>query len=135
MCRASELVYLSCVRAVCCYGLTRVLVQAIHVEVPRKIYVNCRKERGPDFGRLVKHTLPHRRPAYFLYELTMPERRFLRYTKDLARLLSDPDVEGVYETKVRCVRRRGYLFHEQIWVLGEPCICVCVCVEGGGCGV
>ncbi len=52
----------------------------------------------------MKHTLPHRRPAHFLYELTMPERRFLRYAKDLARLLSDPDVEGVYETKVRPVR-------------------------------
>jgi hypothetical protein len=91
-----------------CHLLPRVAdgapsLQPIHVEVPRKIYVNCRKERGLDFGRLVKHTLPHRRPTHFLYELTMPERRFLRYTKDLARLLSDPDVEGVYETKVQAV--------------------------------
>jgi hypothetical protein len=76
-------------------------VQAIHVEVPRKIYVNSVVDKGSEFGKLVKHTLPRRRPVHYLYELSMSERRFVRYSKDLARLMSDPTIEGVYETKVR----------------------------------
>ena len=62
--------------------------------------MNSLVAKGDDFGKLVRNTLPRRRPAHNLYELTMSERRFVRYSKNIAQLMSDPTIEGVYETKV-----------------------------------
>ncbi len=35
-----------------------------------------------------------------LYELTVDEEKYVRLSKTLSNILNDPDVEGVYESKV-----------------------------------
>ena len=43
--------------------------------------------------------MPHDRPLKALYEVQLPERKFLRNEKTLSLFLSDPQIEGVYEMK------------------------------------
>jgi hypothetical protein len=50
-------------------------------------------------GKLVKKVLPHDRPALHLYELDIPEHKYIRDEKTVDFILSDPRVEGVYESK------------------------------------
>lgn len=77
---------------------------ALQLTIPRIVYVNC---LGADAeaasielgGVQVKRDLPHGRRCHALYEVSLSERRFQRNEKALALFLSDPQVEGVYETQ------------------------------------
>ncbi|XP_020536143.1 DNA polymerase epsilon catalytic subunit A isoform X2 [Jatropha curcas] len=73
----------------------------IPITVPRVFYLNSKApitERFP--GRHVKKTLPHGRHCYNLVEVVIDEDKFRKESKKLAALLADPEVEGIYETKV-----------------------------------
>ncbi|MED6160431.1 DNA polymerase epsilon catalytic subunit A [Stylosanthes scabra] len=76
----------------------------IPVSVPRVFYLNSRSPVTEEFlGKSVKKTLPHGRQSYNLYEVSIDEVQFREASKKLAALLADPDVEGIYETKVPSV--------------------------------
>jgi hypothetical protein len=77
------------------------MVQFVKVECPRRFYVNSLVEKE-NVGRQVKLVLPRRHPVHFLYEASLSEEHFSQNSKLLSRLVSDPSIEGVYETKV-CV--------------------------------
>ncbi len=51
-------------------------------------------------GTKVQRFLPHGRPCLALYEVHVPERKFIKNEKVLNLFLADPSVEGVYESKV-----------------------------------
>uniref|UniRef100_A0A0R0HLB0 DNA polymerase epsilon catalytic subunit n=1 Tax=Glycine max TaxID=3847 RepID=A0A0R0HLB0_SOYBN len=73
----------------------------IPVSVPRVFYLNSRSDITEEFmGKRVNKTLPHGRHSYNLYEVSINEIQYGEASKKLAALLADPDVEGVYETKV-----------------------------------
>ncbi|RZB74984.1 DNA polymerase epsilon catalytic subunit A-like [Glycine soja] len=73
----------------------------IHVSVPRVFYLNSRSAITEGFmGKRVNKTLPHGRHSYNLYEVSINEIQYGEASQKLAALLADPDVEGVYETKV-----------------------------------
>ncbi|ESW04397.1 hypothetical protein PHAVU_011G091900 [Phaseolus vulgaris] len=73
----------------------------IPVSVPRVFYLNSRSPINEEFiGKRVNKTLPHGRHSYNLYEVSINEIQYGEVSKKLATLLADPDVEGIYETKV-----------------------------------
>ncbi|TKY67092.1 DNA polymerase epsilon catalytic subunit A [Spatholobus suberectus] len=73
----------------------------IPVFVPRVFYLNSRSPITEEFmGKRVNKTLPHGRHSYNLYEVSINEIQYEEASKKLAALLADPDVEGIYETKV-----------------------------------
>lgn len=77
-------------------------IQSVKLDVPRILYMNAVKDEGivAQLGKQVRKILPRRMPVYHLYEVVMPERRFLRNSKEITRLMTDPGIQGVYETKV-----------------------------------
>ncbi|KAI4322394.1 hypothetical protein L6164_022096 [Bauhinia variegata] len=73
----------------------------IPVSVPRVFYLNSKSPITEEFlGKRVSKTLPHGRHTYNLYEVTITEVQFREASKKTEALLADPDVEGIYETKV-----------------------------------
>ncbi|XP_020214340.1 DNA polymerase epsilon catalytic subunit A isoform X3 [Cajanus cajan] len=73
----------------------------IPISVPRVFYLNSRSPITEEFvGKRVNKTLPHGRHSYNLYEVSINEIQYGEANKKLAALLADPDVEGIYETKV-----------------------------------
>ncbi|KAL2328488.1 hypothetical protein Fmac_021915 [Flemingia macrophylla] len=73
----------------------------ISVSVPRVFYLNSRSPITDEFvGTRVNKTLPHGRHSYNLYEVSINEIQYGEARKKIAALLADPDVEGIYETKV-----------------------------------
>ncbi|MCO5564216.1 hypothetical protein L7F22_017874 [Adiantum nelumboides] len=88
----------------------------IPVRVPRHFFINtraCLAEGHP--GRRVSRILPHARPSFNLLEVVVEEHQFKAAGRKLAAHLADPEVEGVYETKLPLA------FHA-IMQLG--CVCV-----------
>lgn len=78
-------------------------VQSIRLSAQRTIYVNALKDDAMAGvgGKVVKKTLPRKAPVANLYEISMSERRFQRNSKEIMRMMTDPAIQGVYETKVR----------------------------------
>lgn len=73
----------------------------IPVIVPRVFYLNSKAPITEEFpGRRVNKTLPHGRQSYNLIEVILYEDQFKAEAKKLAAHLADPEVEGIYETKV-----------------------------------
>ncbi|KAF6166038.1 hypothetical protein GIB67_012935 [Kingdonia uniflora] len=73
----------------------------VTIHVPRVFYLNSKASIGEEFpGKRVNKTLPHGRSSYNLIEVILDEDQFVAESKKLAAHLSDPEVEGVYETKV-----------------------------------
>ncbi|XP_050220537.1 DNA polymerase epsilon catalytic subunit A-like isoform X2 [Mercurialis annua] len=73
----------------------------IPIIVPRVFYLNSKAPTTEKFpGRRVNKTLPHGRPNYNLVEVIIDEDKFKKESKKLAALLADPEIEGIYETKV-----------------------------------
>ncbi|KAK4854956.1 hypothetical protein QYF36_002733 [Acer negundo] len=73
----------------------------IPITVPRVFYLNSKDLKTENFpGRHVNKTLPHGRQNYNLIEVMIDEDQFREESKKLAALLADPEVEGIYETKV-----------------------------------
>ncbi|XP_048444807.1 DNA polymerase epsilon catalytic subunit A isoform X2 [Pyrus x bretschneideri] len=89
--------------------VTEGIMIKIPVTVPRVFYINSKAPIEKIFekiceeippGKDVKKALPHGRHIYHLYEAAIDEGRFRTISKKLAALLGDPEVEGIYETKV-----------------------------------
>ncbi|KAL5555227.1 hypothetical protein UlMin_037463 [Ulmus minor] len=73
----------------------------IPVTVPRVFYINSKAPLEEKFpGRRVNKTLPHGRHNYNLYEVVIDEDQFRAESKNLTALLADPEVEGIYESKI-----------------------------------
>ncbi|KAH9660041.1 DNA polymerase epsilon catalytic subunit A [Citrus sinensis] len=73
----------------------------IPITVPRLFYLNSKDPIVEKFpGRRVNKTLPHGRRSFNLIEVMIDEDQFRKESKKLAALLADPEVEGIYETKV-----------------------------------
>jgi hypothetical protein len=72
-------------------------LQKLKVVVPRVMYVNCRGREAEEAalaldGARIKRDLPHARPLGTLFEVAIPERKFIRNEKALALFLCDPQV-------------------------------------------
>ncbi|XP_010242612.1 PREDICTED: DNA polymerase epsilon catalytic subunit A-like [Nelumbo nucifera] len=73
----------------------------VPINVPRVFYLNSKAPVTEEFpGRRVNKTLPHGRPSFNLIEVITDEDEFREGSKRLAAHLADPEVEGIYETKV-----------------------------------
>ncbi|KAK6936184.1 DNA polymerase epsilon, catalytic subunit A, C-terminal [Dillenia turbinata] len=73
----------------------------IPISVPRVFYLNSKAPVTEEFpGRCVNKTLPHGRHSYNLIEVVIDEDQFMAESKKLAAHLADPEVEGIYESKV-----------------------------------
>ncbi len=69
------------------------------MHVPRIFLVNMRTPRD-DKGRRVERILPRARPCLHLYEVRQSEAEWQETSKELTHFLHEPNVEGVYETRV-----------------------------------
>ncbi|KAF3639480.1 DNA polymerase epsilon catalytic subunit B [Capsicum annuum] len=77
------------------------IMHKIPVTVPRVFYLNSKAPITEEFpGRRVNKILPHGCHSYNLIEVTIDEDQFKSESKKLAAHLADPEVEGIYETKV-----------------------------------
>ncbi|CAA7036272.1 unnamed protein product [Microthlaspi erraticum] len=77
------------------------LMLKIPLTIPRVFYINSKAPIAGNFpGKCVSKILPHGRPSYNLIEVSIQEVQFKEESKKLAALLSDPEIEGIYETKV-----------------------------------
>ncbi|XP_057955577.1 DNA polymerase epsilon catalytic subunit A-like [Malania oleifera] len=73
----------------------------IPITVPRVFYLNSKAPVTEEFpGRCVHKTLPHGHHSFNLIEVIIEEDQFRAESKKLAAHLADPEVEGIYETKV-----------------------------------
>ncbi|XP_042374345.1 DNA polymerase epsilon catalytic subunit A-like [Zingiber officinale] len=77
------------------------IMHKIPLKIPRVFYLNSKAPITEDFpGRRVKKILPHGKPNYNLIEVVITEEQFRAESKKFAALLADPEIEGIYETKV-----------------------------------
>eukprot|EP00268_Persea_americana_P026628 TRINITY_DN2608_c0_g1_i2.p1 TRINITY_DN2608_c0_g1~~TRINITY_DN2608_c0_g1_i2.p1 ORF type:complete len:2201 (+),score=389.42 TRINITY_DN2608_c0_g1_i2:181-6783(+) len=73
----------------------------VPINVPRVFYLNSKAPITEEFpGRRVNKILPHSRPTFNLIEVITDEYQFKAESRKLAAHLADPEVEGLYETKV-----------------------------------
>ncbi|GAB2214864.1 hypothetical protein Drorol1_Dr00019229 [Drosera rotundifolia] len=73
----------------------------IPLTVPRVFYLNSKAPITEEFpGRRVNKSLPHGRHTHNLIEVIIDEEQFRAESKKLAAHLADPEVEGIYETKL-----------------------------------
>ena len=103
-------------------------LHSIKLTVPRTFYVNQKTPKGKTlkylmpilenvifinlcnidnedqsqdkFWRKVQKTLPRSHPVYNLYEYKVPEEIYNAHSNELVGDLSNPDIEGIYETQV-----------------------------------
>ncbi|KAJ7294671.1 hypothetical protein O6H91_Y241800 [Diphasiastrum complanatum] len=74
------------------------------IKIPRVFYLNTHVLTTEDYlGKRVVRVLPHGHPCSHLIEVTIEEEQFKAAGRKLAAHLSDPEVEGVYETKMPLV--------------------------------
>ncbi|EOA39472.1 hypothetical protein CARUB_v10008067mg [Capsella rubella] len=77
------------------------LMLKIPLTIPRVFYVNSKAPTVEKFpGKCVNKILPHGRPCYNLIEVKIQEDQFKEESKMRAALLANPEIEGIYETKV-----------------------------------
>eukprot|EP01018_Ginkgo_biloba_P017404 Gb_06608 [translate_table: standard] len=73
----------------------------VPIKVPRVFYINTKAPITEEFpGKRVTRILPHGRTSFNLIEVVVDEEQFKAAGKKLAAHLADPEVEGVYETKM-----------------------------------
>lgn len=73
----------------------------VPLKVPRVFYLNTQATNTEEYpGVRVTRTLPHGRPVFNLIEVVVDEEQFKLAGRKLAAHLADPEVEGVYETKM-----------------------------------
>ncbi|XP_010496915.2 PREDICTED: DNA polymerase epsilon catalytic subunit A [Camelina sativa] len=77
------------------------LMLKIPLTIPRVFYINSKAPTVEKFpGKCVNKILPHGRPSYNLIEVKIQEDQFKKESKMRAALLANPEIEGIYETKV-----------------------------------
>ncbi|KAG9455053.1 hypothetical protein H6P81_007957 [Aristolochia fimbriata] len=73
----------------------------VSLNAPRVFYLNTKAPVTEEFpGKLVNKILPHGKRSYNLIEVITDEAQFKAESRKLAAHLADPEVEGIYETKV-----------------------------------
>ncbi|XP_062219147.1 DNA polymerase epsilon catalytic subunit A-like [Phragmites australis] len=81
--------------------VTEGIMFKVPINVPRVFYLNSKAPVTEEFpGRRVKKILPHGRPCFNLIEVVTSEEQFRAEGKKVAAHLAEPDVEGIYETKI-----------------------------------
>ncbi|KAD4583994.1 hypothetical protein E3N88_21595 [Mikania micrantha] len=76
----------------------------VPINVPRVFYINYKAPVTEEFpGRLVNKNLPNGHHRHNLIEVITDEDQFRTEGRKLAAHLADPEVEGIYETKVALV--------------------------------
>ncbi|CAL9234448.1 unnamed protein product [Arabidopsis halleri] len=77
------------------------LMLKIPLTIPRVVYINSKASIAGNFtGKCINKILPHGKPCYNLMEVNIQEDQFKKESKKLAALLADPEIEGIYETKM-----------------------------------
>ncbi|KAL9300842.1 putative DNA-directed DNA polymerase [Arabidopsis thaliana] len=77
------------------------LMLKIPLTIPRVFYINSKASIAGNFtGKCINKILPHGKPCYNLMEVNIQEDQFIKESKKLAALLADPEIEGIYETKM-----------------------------------
>lgn len=73
---------------------------SVRVNINRVFYVNSLvKSESEDF-KSVRKRLPRNKKQFYLYERTINEKEFLENFRSFEGFLTNPDYEGVYETKI-----------------------------------
>ena len=83
----------------------RTQLQKLTLVVPRILYVNYKEGASEEpalllGGKKVTKHLPHERNCLNLYEINVSEKKFVENEKAISLFLSDPSIEGVYESQV-----------------------------------
>ncbi|KAK9126454.1 hypothetical protein Scep_015300 [Stephania cephalantha] len=77
------------------------IMHKVPIRVPRVFYLNTKAPITEEFpGKRVNKTLPHGHTSYNLIEVIIDEDQFRAEGKKLAAHLADPEVEGIYESKI-----------------------------------
>ncbi|KAI3971229.1 hypothetical protein MKX01_021996 [Papaver californicum] len=77
------------------------MMHKVPIHVPRVFYLNTKAPITEEFpGKRVNRILPHSHPSFTLIEVVTEEDQFKLERRKLAAHLADPEVEGIYETKV-----------------------------------
>ncbi|EPS63800.1 hypothetical protein M569_10982, partial [Genlisea aurea] len=77
------------------------ILHKIPIRVPRIFYLNSKVPITEEFpGRHVNRILPRGHRSYNLIQVTIDEDQFITESKKLLAHLADPDIEGIYETKI-----------------------------------
>ena len=73
---------------------------SVRVKANRVFYINSQTTAdNPDF-KVVRKRLPRNKKALHLYERTIDEEEFINRFNGFDAMLTNPDCEGVYETKI-----------------------------------
>ena len=75
-------------------------MQQIQISKQRRIFVNFFRDQKNDKWRLCKKRLPRDKTAWHLYQLDFNESVFQKELSGFDLFLTNPEVEGVYETQV-----------------------------------
>ncbi|XP_030759546.1 DNA polymerase epsilon catalytic subunit A [Sitophilus oryzae] len=90
------------------WALVQSELYCVKLTVPRMYYANLKTPKAREEGALFKkcnRTLPRARKVYNLYLYSVPEILFIKNNEELFISISDPDVEGIYETKTSLIFR------------------------------
>jgi DNA polymerase epsilon subunit 1 len=71
-----------------------------NVHINRKIYVNSLLQEPTGLIKQVKKKLPREKAVYFLYEYLIEEEIYKQKLGNISQYLTNPEIEGVYETHV-----------------------------------
>ncbi|KAF7265187.1 hypothetical protein GWI33_021380 [Rhynchophorus ferrugineus] len=84
------------------WALVQSELYCVKLTVPRMYYANLKTPKVKEEGALFKkcnRTLPRARRVHNLYLYSVPENLYLENNEELFISMSNPDVEGIYETK------------------------------------
>lgn len=70
------------------------------VQINRKIYVNSLIAESSGSIKQIKKRLPREKTVYFLYEYVLEEERYRQMLGNISQYLTNPEIEGVYETNI-----------------------------------
>ena len=73
---------------------------SVKVNINRVFYVNSLVKSDIEDFKSVRKRLPRNKKQFYLYERTINEKEFLENFKSFEGFLTNPDYEGIYETKV-----------------------------------
>ena len=73
---------------------------SVRVKAKRVFYINSKIQTDIEDFKLVKKRLPRNKKTFYLYERSLDEEDFISKFHSFDEFLTNPDYEGVYETKV-----------------------------------